>query len=174
MTPTRLVGLAAALALLPALAEAQGGASGPVDLCRELVAFVRPKPADAPAGGPAAQPNVAVQAPAAQGSGPPQPSSAAGEAQQKSGLSGPVPQAGPGASGPQGQGQAGAQAAPAGPPPPPGPSPGQVAQVEAAAGANDPVACRAAAQSLRRAGVAMPAPLLALAALDPRFLAPAR
>ena len=40
-----------------------------------------------------------------------------------------------------------------------------VAQLEAAAGANDQTACRAAARAMRVAGVIMPPPLLALAAL---------
>ena len=35
--------------------------------------------------------------------------------------------------------------------------------------ANDMVACRDAARKMRLAGVAMPAPLLALTALDPKF-----
>jgi hypothetical protein len=130
---------------------------------------VHPKAPDAPPAGAPQPATAAVQAPdkgAAQ-----QPSSGAGETQQKSGLSGPVAQNGPGASGPQGQAQAQSQAAPTGAPAQKGPSPEQVAQVDAAAGANDVQACRAAARAMRKAGVVMPAPLLALSALDPKFFA---
>ncbi len=82
-------------------------------------------------------------------------------------------QTGPGASGPQGQAQAQSQAAPApaGAPAQKKPSPEQIAQVDAAAASNDVQACRAAAQAIRRAGVVMPAPLLSLSALDPKFFA---
>ncbi|KMO45016.1 hypothetical protein VQ03_00090 [Methylobacterium tarhaniae] len=167
MNRTGIVILAAGLAAGVGSAHAAGP---PANLCQELVAFVHPKAPDAAPTAP--QPaTAAVQAPdrgAAQ-----QPSSGAGETQQKSGLSGPVAQTGPGAAGPQGQAQAQSQAAPApaGAPAQKKPSPEQVAQVDAAAGANDIQACRAAAQSLRRAGVVMPAPLLALSALDPKFFA---
>ncbi len=158
------------LAALAATVSAAQAAGPPANLCQELVAFVHPKAPDAPASAP--QPaTAAVQAPdrgAAQ-----QPSAGAGETQQKSGLSGPVAQTGPGASGPQGQAQAQSQAAPApaGAPAQKKPSPEQIAQVDAAAAANDVQACRAAAQAIRRAGVVMPAPLLSLSALDPKFFA---
>lgn len=158
------------LAALAASASAAQAAGPPANLCQELVAFVHPKAPDpAPA---ALQPATpAVQAPdrgVAQ-----QPSGGAGEVQQKSGLSGPVAQTGPGASGPQGQAQAPSQAAPApaGAPAQKKPSPEQIAQVDAAAASNDVQACRAAAQAIRRAGVVMPAPLIALSALDPKFFA---
>lgn len=174
MSRTGIVILAAA-GLVASLGAAQA-AGPPANLCQELVAFVHPKAPDAsPAGGAPQPATAAVQAPdkgAAQ-----QPSSGAGEVQQKSGLSGPVAQTGPGASGPQGQAQAQAQAAPApagapaGAPPQKKPSPEQIAQVDAAAGANDIPACRAAARAMRVAGVVMPAPLLALSALDPKFFA---
>ncbi|TGD96258.1 hypothetical protein [Methylobacterium nonmethylotrophicum] len=166
-----LAGVAAGLGAAQAQDAGAAQPKRPADLCQELVAFVHPKapdPAPAAGGQPA---TAAVQAPdrgAAQ-----QPSAGAGETQQKSGLSGPVAQTGPGASGPQGQAQAQSQAAPApaGAPAQKGPSPEQVAAVDAAAGANDLPACRAAAQSIRRAGVVMPAPLLALSALDLKFFA---
>ncbi len=163
----RNVVILAALAASVSTAQAAGP---PANLCQELVAFVHPKAPDATPSAP--QPaTAAVQAPdrgAAQ-----QPGAGAGEVQQKSGLSGPVAQTGPGASGPQGQAQAPSQAAPApaGAPAQKKPSPEQIAQVDAAAGANDIQACRAAAQAIRRAGVVMPAPLLALSALDPKFFA---
>ncbi|MCF4125861.1 hypothetical protein [Methylobacterium sp. SyP6R] len=167
----RNVVILAALAASVSTAQAAGP---PANLCQELVAFVHPKAPDATPSAP--QPaTAAVQAPdrgAAQ-----QPGAGAGEVQQKSGLSGPVAQTGPGASGPQGQAQAQAQApsqaapAPAGAPAQKKPTLEQIAQVDAAAGANDIQACRAAAQAIRRAGVVMPAPLLALSALDPKFFA---
>ncbi|SFU65535.1 hypothetical protein SAMN02799631_01618 [Methylobacterium sp. 174MFSha1.1] len=160
-----------AVAGLAASLSAVQAAGPPANLCQELVAFVHPKAPDAPAAAQAQPAPAAVQAPdkgAAQ-----LPSGGAGETQQKSGLSGPVAQNGPGASGPQGQAQAQSQAAPApsGAPAQKGPSPEQVAQVDAAAGANDIQACRAAARAMRKAGVVMPAPLLALSALDPKFFA---
>ncbi|AWN54963.1 hypothetical protein [Methylobacterium sp. 17Sr1-1] len=168
MSRTSIILAAAGLAASLGAAHAAGP---PANLCQELVAFVHPKAPDAAAGGASQPAAAAVQAPdkgAAQ-----LPSGGAGETQQKSGLSGPVAQTGPGASGPQGQAQAQSQAAPApsGAPAQKGPSPEQVAQVDAAAGANDVQACRAAARAMRKAGVVMPAPLLALSALDPKFFA---
>jgi hypothetical protein len=44
-----------------------------------------------------------------------------------------------------------------------------VEQADALVGANNFSACREQAQKLRRAGVNMPVPLLALSALDPKF-----
>ncbi|PIK69127.1 hypothetical protein CS379_31440 [Methylobacterium frigidaeris] len=160
----------AAAGLAASLSAAQA-AGPPANLCQELLAFVHPKAPDTPPASAAQPAAAAVQAPdrgEAQ-----QPSSGAGETQQKSGLSGPVAQTGPGASGPQGQAQAQSQAAPApaGAPAQKKPTPEQVAQADAAAAANDIQACRAAAQSIRRAGVVMPAPLIALSALDPKFFA---
>lgn len=51
----------------------------------------------------------------------------------------------------------------------PTPTPEQAAQVEAAARSGDWQACRQATQVMRRAGVALPPELMALAALDPKF-----
>jgi type IV secretory pathway VirB10-like protein len=109
-------------------------------------------------------------------------------------LSGQVTQSGPGAPGPQGQAQnnpaapqagQGAPSAPtpsaspalaAAPAPAPGPAPApaptaeQRQRVETAAQADDIKACKDAAQQMRRAGVKLPDPLLALAALDLKFL----
>ncbi|MYZ50517.1 hypothetical protein E4O86_22725 [Rhizobiales bacterium L72] len=95
----------------------------------------------------AGQSGVAVEAPkpntqtASPGSGQ--------NAPQTSGISAPVPAAAPKA--------------------PPKESVVSVADAEALANAGDQLACRAAARKMRLAGVAMPAPLLALAALDPKF-----
>ncbi|MBY0299767.1 MAG: hypothetical protein K2X71_27650 [Methylobacterium sp.] len=165
--------LAAALVLLPAAALAQqpgdpAPRSGPADLCRELVAFVRPPVPAAPAQ-PAAPPSQAVAVQAPQGGQSQLPSAGAGETQQKSGLSGPVAQNGPGAPGPQGQAQAAAPSGAAAPPAPGKPTPAMIEQVDAAAASRDVKACRAVARQMRTAGVVMPAPLLALAALDPKF-----
>ncbi|WP_288588366.1 hypothetical protein [uncultured Methylobacterium sp.] len=161
---TGLILLAAAGSLAAGVTAAQAGGP-PANLCQELVAFVHPKAPDAPA--PAQPATAAVQAPdkgAAQ-----QPSNGAGETQQKSGLSGPVAQTGPGAAGPQGQAQSQAAPAPAAAPAPKGPSPELIAKVDAAAASGDIQACRAAARAMRVAGVVMPAPLLSLSALDPKF-----
>lgn len=161
----------------------------PANLCTELVAFLhQPEQAKA-AAAPPPQTATAVQAPAPQG-GTAQPSSSGGVPQEKSGMSGQVAPSGPGAAGPQGaaqnaaappgaspgappppahpSGQAAQPAAPA-PPPAPKPTPAAVEKAENAARDNNLHACRDAAQEMRRAGVAMPAPLLALAALDPKF-----
>ncbi|MDR7037934.1 hypothetical protein J2X36_002687 [Methylobacterium sp. BE186] len=201
MKGLHLATLAAAAILVPAAASAQAGSGKPANLCQELVAYVHPPaPAQAPAapaaGQPAAgqpnsgqpsagQPTSAVQAPApGQQSGGP--SAAAGETQQKSGMSGPVAQNGPGASGPQGAAQADAKAtapqaaapatpaAPAAPPPPLKPTPEMIERVDAAARDNSIAACRDAARAMRVAGIPMPAPLLALSALDPKFFTPAQ
>ncbi|WP_200841088.1 hypothetical protein [Geminicoccus flavidas] len=57
----------------------------------------------------------------------------------------------------------------AAPPPTIDPDAAQVEKAQAAAQTDDIGQCRAVAQELRRAGVTMPPPLLALAALDPKF-----
>ena len=176
-------GLALAVLLSPVatLAEtgpAPGAGSGkPANICQELIAFVHPPAPAAPTGSPPPQAATAVQAPA-QGQPAPTASPAAGEPQQKSGLSGPVAQTGPGASGPQGEAQ---KAAPPAAPPPataatgaPKPSPEMIEQVDAAARNNDIVGCRDTARKMRVAGVALPAPLLALTALDLKYLQAAR
>jgi hypothetical protein len=144
---------------------------------------------------PPANAATAVTAPA-QKEAAPQPSSSGGAPQQSSSLSGQVTPSGPGASGPQGTAQPGAggpppattdaakpsapqpapqQAAaapaPAAPaaPPPKKPSAEQIDKVEAAAREHNLQGCRDVAQEMRKAGVVMPPPLLALAALDPKF-----
>lgn len=57
----------------------------------------------------------------------------------------------------------------AAPPPATNPSDAQVEKAQAAAQTGEIGQCRAVAQEMRRAGISMPAPLLALAALDPKF-----
>ena len=194
---TTLFGVCALISW-PASAEgvspqpASTGAGKPANLCRELVAFVQqPDPAVRSDVQPA-QLSTAVQAPK-QGSEEAKPSASAGAPQNTSGQSGQIPNAGPGAAGPQGTAQntapsgatanlaANAQTPPSaqGEPVPkapptapstPKPSPEAIQQVEKAASRNDLRGCRAVAQQMRRAGVAMPAPLLALSALNPRLL----
>ncbi|GJD74867.1 hypothetical protein [Methylobacterium goesingense] len=60
---------------------------------------------------------------------------------------------------------------PAAPAPSPKPDEALIAKIDAAAAANDQATCRAAARTMRVAGVIMPPPLLALSALDPKFFA---
>jgi hypothetical protein len=48
----------------------------------------------------------------------------------------------------------------------------KIEEAEALARANDMLACRNASRKMRLAGVAMPPPLLALTALDPKFFQP--
>jgi hypothetical protein len=181
-----------------ALAQTQPAKRAPADLCVELIAFIhkdQKKAEGAPtAGGPVG--GTAVQAPAA---GSDRPTAGGSDnPQQTSGLSAPVTHGGTGASGPQGSAQESAPTAkenpkvdgkaeatatnkppePAKPATPaaaqgpvaPEPKPEVVQEAEAAANAGDQLACRAAAQKMRRAGVALPSPLIALAALDPKFL----
>jgi hypothetical protein len=138
------------------------------------------------AGGP-----TAVEAPGA--ASQPKPAGS-DPAQQTSSLSGPVREEGVGAAGPQGRAQMTAPSGGGNPPPSPpeaqargapakpaaAPAPQTATtsstakapelsadlaqQARAAIEAKDAGACRAAAQRMRRAGIAMPAPLLALAA----------
>jgi hypothetical protein len=154
-------------------------------------------PAQAAAAQPAANAATAVTAPAQQQAAP-QPSPGGGAPQQSSSLSGQVTPSGPGASGPQGaaqpggggpppaasdaakpaaspaQQQAAAPAQPAAPaapaaPPAPKPTAAQIDKVETAARDHNLQGCRDAAQEMRKAGIVMPPPLLALAALDVKF-----
>jgi hypothetical protein len=172
---TELAAIVRPLTQAPAPAAAQGpaAASAPQPTPAQQTAVAAP-----PQGGPTAQPS---------GQGAP----------TQSGIPGPTPQAttqgtpGPQAAGqspavtqpqaPSGQGSAQApaqaaprpaQAAPAAPAAPsaPKPTPAAIEKVEAAARGNDIAGCKAAAQEMRRAGVAMPAPLLALAGLDLKYL----
>lgn len=164
----------------------------PANLCQELVAFVHQP--DAALGSNATPPQQATAVSAKKPGDPSaKPSDASGAAQQTSGQSGQITSSGPGAAGPQGEAQnkeapPGTTATASGPPKsaaPAGsttpsapdahkPAPEDVQQVEAAAASNDLLGCRAAAQKMRRAGVVMPGPLLALSALDPKLLERAR
>lgn len=107
------------------------------------------------------------------------------EPQMTSGLSGPVTANGPGAAGPQGAAQETAKSGSVNPKPdadqqksatakpvePKAPAPSQYAVEKArlSAGAADLDGCAAAVRDMRLAGVALPAPLIALAALKPEL-----
>ncbi|MFN3888848.1 MAG: hypothetical protein ACK4MV_00515 [Beijerinckiaceae bacterium] len=107
------------------------------------------------------------------------------EPQRNSGISGPVTDNGPGAAGPQGRAQessgsgaanpkpdaAGQKAEAAKPPEPkaPPPTPTAIDRARQAAGSNDLDGCSATVRDMRLAGVDLPAPLLALAALRPEL-----
>jgi hypothetical protein len=111
-------------------------AAGPADVCRELTAFLQPKPA------PGSQPAAGGQP------GPNPASSAAGPSVQSSGQPAPVPQAPTAAT----------------------PSPAATEEATAVAQANDLAGCQNAVQNMRRAGVALPPGLIALAAMKPELL----
>ncbi|MEE7456701.1 hypothetical protein MPAR168_01175 [Methylorubrum populi] len=186
-------GLAASALFLGAAAAQDAGqpapapvaAGKPANLCQELVAFVKaPEPANKAAATPPQQ-ATAVSNPSGKTEGA-KPSGSS-EPQKTSGLSGPTNEGGSGpAPGPATNAASGNPAdnhnakanalaksppPPAAPAPAPKPDPAVVEKIEAAAGANDLAACRAAARSMRLAGVALPPPLLALSALDPKFFA---
>lgn len=195
-TFAQAIGLAGALLGADnALAQESGTAvptGRPANLCQELLAFV--KQPDPSQGSDAPPPQLATAVSAKKDDTPSaKPGDGAGAAQQASGQSGQITSSGPGAAGPQGDAQnkaapAGTTATAAGPPKSSSsavaaasstpdahkPTPENVQQVEAAAASNDLLGCRAAAQKMRRAGVVMPGPLLALSALDQKLLEPAR
>lgn len=165
-------------ALLPVAASAESMGK-PANICKELTAFLHAPAAAAAAGQATAQTSTAVTAP---GSGSQKPSGS--ETQKDSGLSGPTAPNGPGAAGPQGATQnaaapSGASApapapaaasAPPAAPPPKAASAAFIEQGDAAAAANDIAGCQRVARQIRRDGVVMPPPLMALAALDIRYL----
>lgn len=185
----------ATLALTPAFALAQGavvqppndsngGTGRPANLCQELVAFVKQPEAATKAA--EAPPQLATAVTAKKSDDTSAKPAAPGTPQNTSGQSGQITASGPGAAGPQGDAQnkaapTGSTATASGPataapaaapaaPAAPKPSAENVQQIESAAGANDIQGCRAAAQTMRRAGVVMPGPLLALAAMSPKLL----
>ena len=174
-TFAQAIGLAGALLVADnALAQESGTAapSGrPANLCQELLAFVKqPEPAKEAAATPPQQ-ATAVSNPsgASQGTA----SSAGGDVQQKSGLSGPTPGGSPNQAGTDAQrgpaNQPKDEPAATKPASAPHPDAATIAAVEAAAAADDQLGCRSAARTMRMHGVALPPPLLALAALDPKF-----
>lgn len=110
------------------------------------------------------------------------------EAQRTSGMSGPVPKGGPGAAGPQGNAQEASNSGSANPKPDgdkplaqasqkppepktPSPDPKAIDKGRQAAAGNDLDGCSAAVRDMRMAGVPLPAPLIALAALKPELRA---
>lgn len=168
---------AVALALSPSLSFAQATASPavpqlsngkPADLCQELLAFMRAPPPQAPAGEPVKSP-------------PPDASAPAGNSQESAqDASG---QAGPAHTAPDAGGQiddettvqnAELKSSLSAPAPKdststPKTSVLSLAEAEEIASAGDIPNCRDATRKLRLAGVAVPTPLLALAALDLRL-----
>jgi len=179
--------LLAATILLPSVASAQSNRSSagkPANLCKELIAFVhQPEAATKTAETP---PQLATAVTARKSDGTSTKPSAPGTPQNTSGQSGQITASGPGAAGPQGDAQnkiapVGSTATASGPatsasvaapaaPLAPKPSAENVQQLENAAGIDDVQGCRAAAQTMRRAGVVMPSPLLALSAMSPKLL----
>jgi hypothetical protein len=158
--------------------EKQRGATSargvPANICQELVAFLQPKPpAPAPAGAAASPP--APQA--APGAPPAQAPGAAPGAPAASPQAATAAQPGaPGSPAAQGAGpsvQASGQPAPV-PQAATAPKPSMsLEDAETLARANDLRGCQEGAQKMRRAGVALPAGLLALAALKPELLSQA-
>lgn len=187
MQIVRMLMLAAPVCVLAHASAAQThDASAPVagkpaNLCQELIAFVRQPAAGAQAAD--TPPRLATAVSAKNNSDASAKPAAETTPQGSSGQSGQITASGPGAAGPQGQSQnsaapAGSTATASGPernespaqPDPSKPTAENVTRIEAAAQANDLPACRAAAQTMRRAGVVMPPPLLALAAMAPKLL----
>ena len=120
----------------PSATADRAAAGGPADICRELTAFLQPKPAPGP------------QPPGGGQPGPNPAGSAAGPSVQSSGQPAPVPQAPTAAT----------------------PSPAATEEATAVAQANDLAGCQQAVQKMRRAGVALPPGLIALAAMKPELL----
>lgn len=166
----------ATLLALPASAQdaaPPAASGGPADLCKELLAFVTAPEAKKQEGATPPSQTTAVSNPSGKSEG--KPSGGGGEPQLKSGLSGATGSSDTVAPGDrksalaQANASAKAAAAPAASPPPPKPDAATVAGIETAAASNDQAGCRAAARTMRKAGVPMPPPLLALAALDLKF-----
>jgi hypothetical protein len=139
----------------------------PANLCQELVAYLRqPKPAPTGQANPAL--NTALQAPTSGN----QPQPAGQGAPTTGGMAGPIPADSRQAT----SGSAAAPAAPASPSAAPsaGPAANQtqaaLEEAEALARANDIAGCRAATQRMRLAGAPLPPALLALGALDLKYL----
>ena len=131
-----------------------GGQSmgGPANVCAELVAFMEKKAATPPEGSkPATDASKEAQdtKPGTQTAGPGQTAPPMDQAQQKSGISAPVPQDDKST----------------------GTSQMTVEQAQKLAHGNDLRGCQGAVQEMRRAGMALPPGLLALAALREDLLA---
>jgi hypothetical protein len=171
--------LAASTSLAQTAAD-QAGAGRPANLCQELLAFMKappPEPAAA-AAAPAKAAAAAESKPAASGQADaPKPAGESASSQEVTGQSGPATDApDPNAPKPAAKDEQNApQKASVSAPVPtdaksvPKDSVLSVAEAEGLAGANDIAACQSATRELRLAGVAMPPPLLALAALDLQY-----
>lgn len=181
---------AEAVAAPGTLAASTPHATPPANICVELVTFLMPKPAPAETAGQAGSPpantqQAAAGQPAAAGQAAPQQPSGqsaqaqkdGGSAQQASAQSGVAAEApksdapaavGSGQNAPQTSGQSAPipQTADKNEPAPSV----SLEEAQGLAAANDIAGCRASAQKMRREGVEMPNPLIALAALDMRFL----
>jgi hypothetical protein len=116
-------------------------ARGQANICEELVAFVQKAAADSPKPTPAA--NAGTQASGAPPAGSNNDKPSVDTSQQRSGASAPVPQDDTAST----------------------PAKLSLEQAQSLAGAHDLGGCQRAAQRMRRAGVALPPGLLALAAL---------
>jgi hypothetical protein len=169
-------------------------ANPPANICIELTAWIDQsnkvdggKLADAsntPASKAPADPKMATAVEPAKGAAAAPAPGGQDQPQHSSGLSGPVRNDGPGAAGPQGVAQESARSSEANPKSKPtaqapapatpepkalAPSPQALEKVRQLAGANDLDACAAVAREMRLAGVALPNPIIALAALKPEL-----
>jgi hypothetical protein len=151
-------------------------AGAPANLCQELLAFMKAPPeAAAPT---AATPPQQAGKPASSAAAPAKPEAGTGSAQKITGQSGvasdaPEPNKDKVATGsPTNAPQKESRAAPV-PPSDTSSTPKEsvinVAKAEELAAANDIAECQKTAREMRVAGIAMPPPLLALAALDLRY-----
>jgi hypothetical protein len=125
----------------PEVRQESGDARGPANICDELVAFVQKAAAEGPAQKPAASAGAAPSGAPPAGSSNNKPSADA--SQQRSGFTAPVPQDNTASTASKLSSE----------------------QAQALASAHDLAGCQHAAQQMRRAGVALPPGLLALAAL---------
>jgi hypothetical protein len=131
----------------------QGGGGQPANICKELVAFLeeQAKKAAAPQAGQAPAPNApqaSTQAPGTPQSAGQAAAQGGEKVQQSSGQSAPIPQGGA-AQGPT----------------------IAIEQARAWTTANDLKGCQDGTRRLRKAGIALPPGLLALAALKPELIA---
>jgi len=144
------------------MAGPPGGGAGPVNICRELAAFLeqhQARAADRPAAAQNPSTSTSQSAPARQNDHqdddkpvPGQDAPNVDKPQHESGITGPVP---PGNN-------------------PFKPAPITLEQAKEYESRNDVLACRDAVQRMRRAGATMPESLIALAALRPDLNRPAR
>lgn len=170
--------LAASASLGQTESTSDQATGGPANLCQELLAFMQaPPPERTGAAAKPKQEGVAANAPSASGQASPQSSEKGSSSQEVSGQAGPAhespdPKAKPveGGTAQNAPQKSGVSApVPTDATSTPKDSVLSIAEAAKLAEANDTAACQAAAKELRLAGVAMPPPLLALAALDLRY-----